>query len=95
MVGLDGSFREYVAFIVGFDLGLQQDLIGGFSEWIANRSGAGGWSLVWPVLVLREAGLESWNKNGWHALSREDDIRAVATLIVLLQEFLDADLGRR
>ncbi|MEV6601980.1 hypothetical protein AB0M36_34770 [Actinoplanes sp. NPDC051346] len=95
MVGLDGSFREYAAFISGFYMGLRKNFSEGFSEWIAYRSDAGGWNLVWPVLVLREAGLKSWNENQWHALGREDDARAVATLIVLLQEFLDVDLGRR
>jgi hypothetical protein len=87
--GLDGSFGEYVAFFNGLDLGSGKQLFEGFSEWIASRSDQGGWNLVWPVLVLREAGFEPWSGVDWHALSGDDDARAVSTFFTLLDEFLD------
>jgi len=89
MMGLDGSFGEYVAFFVGLSMGAPGCSLKDFGEWIASRSDSGGWNLAWPVLVLREAGFESWVDRDWHHLGPEEDARAVSKLSELLGMFLE------
>jgi len=86
MLGLDGSFGEYVAFLNGLDMGAGGRVLEGFGEWAARRTGHRGWDLVWPLLVLREAGVDQ-PADTWHGLAAEDDARAVVTLLELLGEF--------
>ena len=88
MMGLDGSFGEYVAFFVGFSVGTPDDCLKDFGAWIANRSDSGGWNLAWPVLVLREAGFDPWVDRDWHHLGTEENALAVSKLKELLGLFL-------
>jgi hypothetical protein len=82
---LDGSFRDYVVFF--FAGNLAAGWLHDFSPWIAARHGGYGANLVWPILVLREAGIET-PPAGWRNLTPDDDVRAVATFFDLLTEFL-------
>jgi hypothetical protein len=86
MLGLDGSFGEYVAFLNGLDMGAGGRVLEGFGEWVARRSGYEGWNLVWPLLVLREAGIDQ-SADAWHWLTAEDEAPAVTMLFELLSEF--------
>lgn len=94
MMGLDGSFREYVAFFNGVDVGGRSEVLGQFGNWIATRSGQGGWNIAWPLLVLRDAGLNV-NDANWHDLDSAGNSLAVLKLFELLEEFLSsrADSG--
>jgi hypothetical protein len=85
-LGLDGSFGEYVAFLNGLDMGAGGRVLEGFGEWAARRVGYEGWDLVWPLLVLREAGVDQ-SADAWHGLAAEDDARAVVALFELLSAF--------
>ncbi|MEV6957583.1 hypothetical protein [Streptomyces sp. NPDC051183] len=89
MFGLDGSFSEYVAFLVGMDTAMEGSLLGDFSEWLATRSGKGGRNLFWPVLVLLETELSDLHRENWHNLEGEEGSHAVSTLFELLNEFLE------
>lgn len=93
MFGLDGSFGEYVAFLSGLDTGAGGRVLEGFGAWVARRAGHGGWDLVWPLLVLRTAGLDA-SAETWHGLGAEEDARAVAELFELLGAFV-RDRGDR
>ena len=86
LLGLDGSFGEYVAFLNGLDLGAGGRALEGFGEWVGRRTGHQGWELVWPLLVLREASVDR-SAGAWHELTAEDDARAAVTLFELLSEF--------
>jgi hypothetical protein len=83
---LDGSFRDYVAFFSGGNVaaGWLHD----FSSWIAARHGGYGANLVWPVIVMREAGIEPPASRYWRDLTPADDARVVATFFELLAGFL-------
>nr|WSW49412.1 hypothetical protein OG296_40880 [Streptomyces sp. NBC_01001] len=87
MYGLNGSFSDYVAFLVGYDTGLAGSLLGGFSEWVAHKSDGVGSNLFWPYLVLRESGVYDWAGFDWHQLNSDDDACAVERLFQLLEEF--------
>ncbi|MER8115612.1 hypothetical protein [Streptomyces sp. NPDC094031] len=60
--GLDGSYRNYVAFINGGDAATDGELLRGLRPWLAERLGHGA-NLVWWVLVEKtyaaEAGVPS------------------------------------
>jgi hypothetical protein len=88
MLGLDGSFSEYVAFFNGVDIGTSKDVFSKFGEWIATRSGLGGWNIAWPLLVVREAGIEARPGADWHGFDAESNSIAVAKMFELLGEFL-------
>ncbi|MGW0392870.1 hypothetical protein ACWDYJ_18605 [Streptomyces sp. NPDC003042] len=87
MYGLNGSFSDYIAFLVGYDTGLTGSFLGGFSKWIARTTGTVGATLFWPYLVLRESGVDDWAGRDWHQLNPDDDARAVEKLFQLLEEF--------
>ncbi|MER6523529.1 hypothetical protein ACQEVM_36985 [Streptomyces sp. CA-243310] len=92
MWGLDGSFSEYVAFLIGLNAGVNGTLLDGFGEWVAGRSKKGGATLLWPILVLRESSAKELQSNDWHNLEAADDARAVEVLFHLLTEF-EADVA--
>ncbi len=85
--GLDGSFGEYVAFLNGLDMGAGGRVLDGFGEWVSRRADHEGWDLIWPLLVLREAGVEP-SAGAWHRLAAAEDDRAVVALFLLLGEFV-------
>ena len=88
MMGLDGSFREYVAFLNGLNAGTVQPLLPDFSELITGRSDQGGGTVAWFLLVLREAGFDPWVTCDYRHLSDDEDVRATSTLFELLDEYL-------
>jgi hypothetical protein len=88
--GLDGSFAEYVAFFVGVDLGSGKRFLEGFEEWIVSRSVSRvGWNLIWPVLVMRESGVNNWNTQNWRDLEGVEEVRVVSKMFELIQAFLE------
>jgi hypothetical protein len=86
MLGLDGSFGEYVAFLNGLDMGAGGRVLERFGEWAARRAGHEGRDLAWPLVLLREAGIDR-PAGAWHRLAAEDDARAVVALFEALSEF--------
>ncbi|WHT16038.1 hypothetical protein N8J89_23200 [Crossiella sp. CA-258035] len=87
--GLNGSFREAVAFIGGCDAGNSWGLLIGFREWLALKADAEA-NLTWSALVLRMAvgstGLRT-------ELSAADELRALDVLFEELDLFLAARNG--
>lgn len=80
--GLNGSYREFVAFINGCDAIQERDPLDGFREWLALRLGRGA-NLVWWELVRQIAVAEQGNEYD----SPEDSILTDRTF-ELLDEFL-------
>lgn len=80
--GLNGSYREFVAFINGCDAIQEQDPLDGFREWLALRLGRGA-NLVWWELVRQIAVAEQGNEYD----SPEESILTDRTF-ELLDEFL-------
>ncbi|WP_042378089.1 hypothetical protein [Streptacidiphilus melanogenes] len=54
LLGLDGSYRDYVMLIQGMNLATRFELLRGFSEELVGALGTGG-NLPWPVLIWRLA----------------------------------------
>lgn len=52
--GLDGSYSQAVAFVLGCDAGNDWSLLLGFREWLATRLGCEA-NLAWPALVMMAA----------------------------------------
>jgi hypothetical protein len=48
--GLDGSYGQAVAFVMGCDAGNEWGLLCGFREWLAMRIGYGA-NMAWPFLI--------------------------------------------
>lgn len=88
LYGLDGSFREFCAFVTGADAGNDWQLLTGFRELLVVRVGTGN-NLTWVGLVLRLAFPDA--ESGWPGLltTPDGDRAAVATLFRLLDEFLE------
>ncbi|GAA2723374.1 hypothetical protein [Actinocorallia aurantiaca] len=83
--GLDGSYREFVAFINGCNAIADRSPLDGFREWLAERLGLGA-NLVWWELVRRIHGSE-------HEASPADEDVA-RTMFALLYEFAAHREGR-
>lgn len=80
--GLNGSYREYVAFINGCDAIRDWSLLGGFREWLARRLGHG-MNLVWWELVRQIAVAERGDGSG----EPEESI-LIDRMFELIDEFL-------
>jgi len=93
--GLDGSFREYVAFVNGYDMAwndTQDDhrLLAGFSRWLGEQLGGGG-NVVWWNLVLRLALPEMPVDTAHRDLNADQDRAASDTLFTLLDHYLSGE----
>lgn len=86
--GLDGSYKDFVTFLLGFDAATSWNLLSGFREWLVVRNGDGN-NLVWSALVQRLALPEREHGYRCRPLDPEEDAHAVATLFRLLDEFLE------
>lgn len=86
LFGLDGSFSQSVAFLLGLDLGRSGGLLRGFTEWLIVRRGRET-SLRWTALVLEEfaPGVD----RAAARLDTEQSRRAAQSLFTLLVEFLE------
>ncbi|HET9142308.1 hypothetical protein [Actinophytocola sp.] len=87
--GLDGSYREFVAFVNGCDARQDWLLLNGFREWLAERLGRGA-NLVWWELV-RQICLAEWGS----AAGEPEDTALSARMFELLGEFLAAKRPER
>lgn len=87
LYGLDGSFREFVAFLSGVDAGNDWQLLTGFREWLIVRLGFGD-NLVWSGLVLHLA--FPGQQSGLRDLMADPENNRIAVdrLFELLDEFL-------
>ncbi|WP_189266598.1 hypothetical protein [Streptomyces fuscichromogenes] len=92
--GLDGSYGQAVAFIMGCDAGNAWGLLVGFPEWLAMKAG-GGANLVWSALVLRIAFPGPTVVTAAETLDQQHDEHAVGALFGLLDEFLADRKGSR
>jgi hypothetical protein len=86
-LGLDGSFGQATAFLLGLDAGNDGCLLVGFREWLVVRLGDGA-NLGWPALVAHLATPQGPDLRVLRALSGEDNLRLVRTMCDLLDEFL-------
>jgi hypothetical protein len=80
--GLDGSYREFVAFVNGCDASRDWELLAGFREWIAQRLGHGS-NLVWWELVRQLCVAEREGEM--------DDQTLCGRMFALLNEFLSRE----
>lgn len=87
LFGLDGSYAQSVAFLLGLDVGRAGGLLRGFSEWLVVRRGSET-SLRWTALVL-EAAFPGEEIRRSSELSEGQDQRAAEFLFVLLVDFLE------
>ncbi|MBH1933621.1 hypothetical protein I5Q34_04820 [Streptomyces sp. AV19] len=87
--GLDGSFREAVAFINGCDAGNAWGLLVGFREWLAIKADCEA-NLAWPLLILRMAQVPA--HDAWE-INETDEVRAIDSLFEELDSFLSARNG--
>ncbi|MEU1625331.1 hypothetical protein ABZ746_08350 [Streptomyces sp. NPDC020096] len=78
--GLDGSYREFVAFVNGYDASRDWELLSGFREWLAERLGHGT-NLVWWELVRQLCAVEPEGA--------VDDQTLCGRMFALLNEFLN------
>ncbi|WP_143676006.1 MULTISPECIES: hypothetical protein [Streptomyces] len=89
--GLDGSYRQHVAFVTGCDAGNDWGLLVGFPEWLAMKTEAEA-NVTWSSLVLQVAGLSTASG---YPVDEEADSKAAKALFVLLDEFLSQRVGAR
>ncbi|MFF4815792.1 hypothetical protein ACFY2K_14535 [Kitasatospora sp. NPDC001309] len=80
--GLDGSYREFVAFINGCDAMQDWGLLKGFGEWLAERLGHGA-NLVWWELVR-----QIFVSDHGSVAGESDDEALCSRMFVLMGEFL-------
>jgi hypothetical protein len=76
LFGLDGSFGEAVAFLLGYDAGTNWRTLAGFQEWLARQLDCGT-NLTWPVLVLRAAFPD--DSAGWRQSDLDPGYQKAAT----------------
>jgi len=93
MYGLDGSYRDFVTYLYGYDAGTRDTALLGFREWLLLRldrqSGLG-----WPSLVLNLAIPDTPVPHN-RALSEPQNRAAVVVMFQLLETFLnDRDSDR-
>ncbi|MYR60132.1 hypothetical protein GTY54_29165 [Streptomyces sp. SID625] len=91
--GLNGSFRELVAFVNGCNAATGTDLLHGFSRRMAIRLGWGE-NLYWALLVANIA-LPSARVQSLDNLGRQYDERLTAVLFDELLDFLSSAPGER
>lgn len=89
--GLDGSYRQHVAFITGCDAGNDWGLLVGFPEWLAMKVEAEA-NVTWSSLVLQVVGLTAASG---HPADEESDSKAVEALFALLDDFLSQRAGAK
>ena len=92
--GLDGSYPQAVAFVMGCDAGNDWGLLISFPEWLALQAG-GGRNLVWSSLVLRIALPTRPDVTPATILDPQHNEQAVETLFRLLNQFLTELRGAR
>ncbi|MEV7355121.1 hypothetical protein [Kitasatospora sp. NPDC091276] len=80
--GLDGSYREFVAFINGCDAMQDWELLKGFRQWLAERLGRGA-NLVWWELVRQIFVSDNGDGTG-----ESEDEALCSRMFVLMSEFL-------
>ncbi|GAB2620254.1 hypothetical protein GCM10027168_60400 [Streptomyces capparidis] len=88
--GLDGTYKEYVAFVTGCDAGNEWGLLAGFPEWLAMKAGREA-NATWSSLVLAAVGLPPAPPPAGH----KDEAKAVEALFDLLDEFLAERVSAR
>ncbi|WP_149831356.1 hypothetical protein [Streptomyces tailanensis] len=84
--GLNGGYREHVAFINGCNAATGAELLQGFSECLAAKLGEGE-NLYWALLVANLAS-SPVRVRRLDDLSRQQEERAVAVLFDELLDFL-------
>jgi hypothetical protein len=94
MYGLDGSYRDFVTYLYGYDAGTRDTALLGFREWLLLKldlhSGRS-----WPSLVLTLAVPDTSPRLPYTALNEVQDNTAVSALFQLLTGFLeDRDTDR-
>ncbi|MEU1627053.1 hypothetical protein ABZ746_17370 [Streptomyces sp. NPDC020096] len=80
--GLDGSYREFVAFVNGCDASRDRELLSDFPEWLAERLGRGA-NLVWWELVRQLCAVEQDDEM--------DDQALCGWMFALLNDFLNRE----
>lgn len=85
--GLDGSYSQAVAFVLGCDAGNDWSLLLGFREWLATRLGCEA-NLAWPALVMMAAQVPVKLAGPKKELDESINARLVDTMFTLLDEFL-------
>lgn len=89
--GLNGGYREFVAFINGCNAATGAELLQGFSERLAAKVGDGA-NLYWALLVVNLASSPVRVRH-LDDLSEQQQERAIAVLFDELLEFLNLDRG--
>ncbi|MFJ9792409.1 hypothetical protein [Streptomyces globosus] len=90
--GLNGSFREVVAFINGCDAGNSWGLLVGFREWLALKADTEA-NLAWPFLILKIAKVAAAGSEVGLELSDSEEVKALEVLFEELDSFLTARNG--
>jgi hypothetical protein len=93
MYGLNGSYRDFVTYLYGYDAGTRDSALLGFREWLLLRLARQS-SLVWPSLVLTLA-VPAAPLQHDKALSEPQNSAAVVALFELLETFLNDRDGDR
>ncbi|MFG2783832.1 hypothetical protein ACGFY7_39125 [Streptomyces prunicolor] len=85
--GLNGGYREFVAFVNGCNSATGGRLLDGFSAYLAERMGAGN-NLYWALLVA-QLGVSPGEIRCVDDISGEAERRVVSRLFAELLEFLE------
>jgi hypothetical protein len=92
MYGLDGTYHDFVTYLLGYDAGTRDTALLGFREWLVLRLGSGT-NLVWPALVAHLSLPD--HTADYRSFGHEENVAATAALFGLLSEFLeDRDVAR-
>jgi hypothetical protein len=83
---LNTTYTEVCAFVSGFDLGVDENVLHGFREWLVSR-GAERPELAWPSLVLGEIYQPESLPNP-RKLTDSENEEAIQRLFDLLFEYL-------
>ncbi|MBM7056287.1 MULTISPECIES: hypothetical protein [Streptomyces] len=89
LYGIEGSYRNTVIFLTGFDEARSGGLLRGFTEWLVVRKGECS-SFGWQALALDEAlpDVEGWGWNKLYNSNSQQEKEAVRLLLSLLHDFL-------
>jgi len=86
--GLNGGYREFVAFLNGCNSATGGRLLGGFSAYLAERLGSGS-NLYWALLVAK-MGVSPNEIRRVDDISGESERQVVSRLFAELLEFLES-----